>query len=324
MIELRKMFSLVNRNTKIYFKDRFMFLTSLITPMILLILFFTFLKNVYIDSFKAAFPPEFIIDSKLLNGIAGAWLLSSVVSVSSVTVAFCANMVMVDDKIHHALNDFKVTPVKSTTISLSYFISNFLVVTLVMLCVLALGFIYLAIVGWYISAGDFFMILLGCICNILFGSLLATIILSFVNSQGVQSAVATLVSALYGFISGAYMPISSFSVGLQNFLGLLPGTYGTSIMRNHCMNGYLSALSSAGLPDEAIQQIRNGFDVNLKVFGNNISLPAMYGILLGTCAFLLIIFVLIVFLKSKNISLKLINFDKIKSKLHKNLTLNND
>lgn len=324
MSELRKMCSLVNRNTKIYFKDRFLFLTSLITPIILLVLFFTFLKNVYIDSFKAAFPPDFAIDSKLLNGIAGAWLLSSVVSVSSVTVAFCANMVMVDDKIHHALNDFKVTPVKSTTISLSYFISNFFVVTLVMICVLALGFIYLTIVGWYISVGEVFMILLGCLCNILFGSLLSTIILSFVNAQGMQSAIATLVSALYGFISGAYMPISSFSVGLQNFLGLLPGTYGTSIMRNHCMSGYLAEMASAGVPDSVIDVIKANFDANIKVFDNSVSLQAMYGIFLGTCAFLLVIFVLIVFLQSKNISFKIIDFDKLKSKLHKSSTQKND
>ncbi len=149
------------------------------------------------------------------------------------------------------------------------------------------------------------MILLGCLCNILFGSLLSTIILSFVNSQGMQSAVATLISALYGFISGAYMPISSFATGLQNFLGLLPGTYGTSIMRNHCMSGYLSAMSSAGLPDDAIKAIRDGFDANIYVFGNSISLPAMYGIFLGTTAALLVIFVLLVFFKDK-ISFKFI------------------
>ena len=39
---------------------------------------FAFLRNIYLDSFKAAFPPDFTIDNKMLNGIAGAWLLSSV------------------------------------------------------------------------------------------------------------------------------------------------------------------------------------------------------------------------------------------------------
>ena len=39
--------SLVKRNTKLYFKDKGMFLTSLITPLILLVLYGTFLSNVY-------------------------------------------------------------------------------------------------------------------------------------------------------------------------------------------------------------------------------------------------------------------------------------
>lgn len=315
LLESKKLMSLVGRNTKSYFKDKMLFFTSMLTPLILLVLFFTFLKNIYLDSFRGAFPNGFSVDDRILNGIAGAWLLSSVLSVSSVTVAFCANMVMVDDKIHGAINDFKVTPTNPTTIYLSYFVSNFFVVLLVMLSVLLLGSIYLAIVGWYISVSDFFMILLDIVINIIFGSLLASIVLSFVSTQGMQSAIATLISALYGFISGSYMPISSFSKGLANFLGLLPGTYGTSILRNHCMNGYLQAMIDAGIPSESIKGIRDGFDANIYVFDRSVSLGAMYGILLGTCLALLIIYVIVVILQSKNININL--FKKIKKTILK-------
>ena len=149
-------------------------------------------------------------------------------------------------------------------------------------------------------------------------SILATIIppfviLSFVSTQGMQSAIATLITALYGFISGAYMPISSFSKGLANFLGLLPGTYGTSILRNHCMGGYLDAFADAGVPEEAIKAIRDGFDANIYVFDNSVSLGTMYGIFLGTSFALLLIFILIVVLKNKNISFNFIKKDKKKN-----------
>ena len=43
---------LVKRNAKIYFQDKGLFLTSLITPMILLVLYGTFLRKVYEDSFR--------------------------------------------------------------------------------------------------------------------------------------------------------------------------------------------------------------------------------------------------------------------------------
>ena len=41
---------------KLFFKDKGMFFTSLITPVILLVLYATFLAKVYRDSFAAAMP----------------------------------------------------------------------------------------------------------------------------------------------------------------------------------------------------------------------------------------------------------------------------
>ena len=48
------LWALVKRNTKLYFKDKGMFISSLITPIILLVLYSTFLKKVYEDSFRSA------------------------------------------------------------------------------------------------------------------------------------------------------------------------------------------------------------------------------------------------------------------------------
>ena len=39
------LWALIKRNTKLYFKDKGMFISSLITPMILLVLYATFLGN---------------------------------------------------------------------------------------------------------------------------------------------------------------------------------------------------------------------------------------------------------------------------------------
>ena len=271
----------------------------MITPLILLVLFATFLRNVYIDSFKSAFPEGFTVNGRILEGITGAWLMSSILSVSSVTVAFCSNVVMINDKIEGSLNDFRVSPVKGVTTSVAYFISNFFVTLMVMLCLMLVGHIYLAAVGWYIPVGDVFMIIVDVICGVLFGTLLAGVVESFISSQGGLSAVSTLVSSMYGFICGAYMPFSQFSEGLRNVLCCLPGTYGVGIMRNHYMSGYLSALAEEGIPPESVTAIKENFDISIKCFGTEIPLGAMYGILLGACALLLSAYVAIVIVKNK-------------------------
>ena len=305
MLECKKMISLISRNTKCYFKNKFTFFTSLITPLILFVLFATFLKNIYIESFESiATEFEITIGKRALNGVTGAWLMSSILSVSSVTVAFCSNIIMVEDKRNASINDINVSPIKRTTVAVSYFISNFFVTFIVIVTIMLIGHIYLACVGWYIPVSDFFMILVDCICGILFGTLLAGIVESFISSQGGISAVSTLVSSMYGFICGAYMPFSQFSEGLRNFLGLLPGTYGVGIMRNHYMNGYIDEIVKGAtdptVADNLSKGLKDGFDANLYVFGNRIPLGAMYGILLGSCAVLLAVYIVIIILRNKN------------------------
>ncbi len=308
MAECKKLISLVSRNTKCYFKDKFTFFMSLLTPIILFVLFVTFLRNIYIESFEKAFSENNLtVNTKIINGCAGAWLMSSILSVSAVTVAFCSNTIMIDDKINSSVNDFRVSPVKGTTVSLAYFISNSLITFTVLISVMLIGHIYLACVGWYLTVADTFMIIVDIICGILFGTLLAGVVESFISTQGGLSAVSTLVSSMYGFISGAYMPISSFAKGLQNVLSLLPGTYGMGIMRNHYLNGYMQAfteeLRAASVEESVINSVINGicdsFDANLYSFGVKIPLGAMYGILLGACALLLVAYIAIVIIKNK-------------------------
>lgn len=53
---MKTLLILTKRNSKLFFKDKGMFFSSLITPAILLVLYVTFLSNVYRDSFLSALP----------------------------------------------------------------------------------------------------------------------------------------------------------------------------------------------------------------------------------------------------------------------------
>ena len=89
--------SLTRRNIKLFFKDKGMFFSSLITPIILLVLYVTFLANVYRDSFVSAMPNGFQIDDALIDATVGGQLISSLLAVCCVTVAFCSNLLMIQD-----------------------------------------------------------------------------------------------------------------------------------------------------------------------------------------------------------------------------------
>ena len=100
---MKTLFALVERNVKLYFKDKGMFFTSLITPLILLVLYATFLKNVFESSFRDALAEAGVtLSDKILNGCVGGQLVSSLLAVSCITVPFCSNLLMVNDKISGA------------------------------------------------------------------------------------------------------------------------------------------------------------------------------------------------------------------------------
>lgn len=68
---MSKFIMLTRRNTKLFFKDKGMFFTSLITPMILIVLFVTFLGNVYRDSIKSVIPQGVTVPESLIEGFVG-------------------------------------------------------------------------------------------------------------------------------------------------------------------------------------------------------------------------------------------------------------
>ena len=273
--------SLMKRNIKLYFKDKGMFFTSLITPLILLVLYGTFLSNVYEDTFRSTLEAAgATVSDKLIGGCVGGELVSSLLAVSCVTVAFCSNLLMVQDKITGARRDITIAPVKLSTLALSYYLSTLL--STLLICFIATGVCigYLVYVGWYLTAGDVANVFLDVVLLVLFGTALSSCVNFPLSTQGQASAVGTIVSAGYGFVCGAYMPISQFSDGLQKVISFLPGTYGTSLLRNHALRGVCEEMGNQGFPDEVVEAIRDSVDCNLYFFGEKVALSNMYMILI--------------------------------------------
>lgn len=298
---MRTLSSLVRRNVKLYFKDKGMFISSLITPLILLVLYSTFLKNIYEDSFRSALKSAgATIADSIINGCVGGQLVSSLLAVSCVTVSFCSNLLMIRDKVSGARTDLTVAPVSRSLIALGYYIST--IFSSLIICFVALGacFLYLAACGWYLTASDVALIVLDIVLLVLFGTALSSCINFPLSTDGQASAVGTVVSSGYGFICGAYMPISNFGEGLRNVLSFLPGTYGTCLIHNHFMRGVISEMSAAGFPDEVTDMIRKGVDCDIEFFGKTVGIGTMYLIMVVSIALLVGIYVLINKVASKN------------------------
>ncbi|MBQ7646013.1 MAG: ABC transporter permease [Clostridia bacterium] len=293
------LYNVTRRNLKLFFKDKGMFFSSLITPMILLVLYATFLAKVYRDSFASALPEGVTIPDTLLSGTVVSQLISALLAVSCVTVSFCANLLMIQDKANGSIRDFTVSPVKRSVLAAGYYIASAISTLIVTFSALAVCLLYLATQGWYMSFADVLLVILDVFLLTLFGTALSSCVNFFLNTNGQASAVGTIISAGYGFICGAYMPIASFGEGLQKVISFLPGTYGTCLIKNHMMRGVFEAMGNEGFPAEVITGIEDSVDYNIYFFGNGDSVPVMYIILAGSVAAFTGLFVLFHILKKR-------------------------
>lgn len=72
------------------------------------------------DSFQSSLPEFLSVSDKLINGTVAAQLVAALLAVSCVTVTFCVNLTMIQDKANGARKDFNVSPTGKPVIYLGY------------------------------------------------------------------------------------------------------------------------------------------------------------------------------------------------------------
>ena len=258
---------LVERSLKIFLKDKASVFFSLLAPLIVLGLYLLFLGDIQIDGIKAAFEGV-PIDDKLLKSFVDSWMLAGVVSVACVTVSFSVQGITVQDREKGVLNDMLASPISRGIIDLSYLISNFVVTLCICLIVLAVAFVYVAITGWTLSFVDVVLLISLTVMSVLSASVISTLVGLAFRTSSQHSAFVGIISAVIGFVMGAFMPLSAFPEGVQYVTLFVPATYSAALYRNLFMRGALEKIDAA-LPG-AGDGLKGSFSMELDFFGKTI------------------------------------------------------
>ena len=107
----------------------------------------------------------------------------------------------------------------------------------------------------------------GCISS----TALFMIIVQFFRSASACGAFFGILSAVSGFVIGAYIPVSSFSDNVQTVCNLFPGSHVTILLRNALMGGILDHIDEniGGLDNGAfVNAIRDTFTFKARMFGS--------------------------------------------------------
>ncbi len=114
-----------------------------------------------------------------------------------------------------------------------------------------------------------------------------------------MSALSTIVSSAYGFLAGAYMPLSQYSAAIRNLVSFLPGTYGTILFKKHFLAKTILELENASLDSNVIDEVKTMEDINFEFFSYEIKEIGCYLIIIISTLVFLGIYILLTILKSK-------------------------
>ena len=286
---MRGILGFIKRNLLLFFKDWQSILFSLLTSIIVLVLYLLFLKGTFVSAIQRAmeqYPGLYsMVSQKDIDMFANLFLLSGILGSAMISVPFSCITVLVKDRANKVDYDILSTPLKRGQIIFAYFVSAVLTSTLLTDIILAVGLIGIRMQGnMYLNASQvikaFSVVALGSIS----ASAIFMIIVLFFKTVSACETFFGILSAASGFVIGAYIPISQFSNEIQTVCNLFPASQITIMLRNILLNGLLEHINTRlqGVDQGMfVLSLKEYFIFQAKLFKGYLDMNKMLGYILG-------------------------------------------
>jgi multidrug/hemolysin transport system permease protein len=235
--------------------------------------------------------------NRYINTLVDSWMLSGITALSTITVSLQTNNIIVSDKENGINRDFASSPLSSSILIMSYFVSNFIITVTVCFVFLLVCLIYLACLGEFILTITNFLVIIGVLLYTTINSVLFTVfICSFITKDSTMSSVIAIFSTAIGFLIGAYMPLANLPQVVQNLCAFIPGTYVCALFRYSFMvnpmtemTNYVVNVLQITNGTELMSDVINKFGYGIQAFGVNIPTQYQSLILFGFTVLFLIL-----------------------------------
>ena len=232
------MFVFIKRNMKVFIRDKVAFFLSLLSVIILLILYKVFLAQLQIDGIKEAMnvksAPSNVI--KLVN----IWLNAGLITITCMTSTLGAYGVSVEDREYARTDDFKITTLGEAKLEISYMISAILIGFFITLILYILGTIILIggdglLIGIMPTIKVMLLILIGCTLSLT----LIYPFMCFIKTTTQFATFSTIIGTAIGFLTGVYISIGAMSRSVGNLVTWFPLTPISAILKQTLMSATL-------------------------------------------------------------------------------------
>ena len=298
---MRGILGLIKRNLLLFFKDWQSILFSLLTSIIVLVLYLLFLKGTFVVAINKEMEQypglASVVTEKDIDMFANLLLLTGILGSAMISVPFSCITTLVRDRANKVDYDILATPMKRGQIIFAYFVSAVLSSTLLTGFILAIGLVGISLQGDTHLNGiqlvkAFIVVALGSIS----ASAIFMIIVLFFKTVSACEAFFGILSAASGFVIGAYIPISQFSNEVQTVCNLFPASQITIMLRNILLNGLLEHINTslAGTDQGMfVLSLKEYFTFQAKLFNGYLDMNKMLEYILEVILFCIVAQILI-------------------------------
>lgn len=251
------MFALMQRNVKLFFRDRVTVFFSMLSSLILIGLYFLFLGGTLSQEVADYINPDILMFN---------WLIAGILAISSISTTLTTFGTKVKDDEKDISKDFYSTPTSKAELAGGYIGAAFFVSMLISAFTLAV-----AAAVMYFQYGSLmsFMTLLKVLgitlVTVFSNSAMMFLLILSIHSSSAYSVTSSLVGSLSGFLAGVYIPIGLLPTWVRLIIQFNPATQAASLLRKVLMESEFEQMSQA--PPEVILEVKETLGVVFP-FGN--------------------------------------------------------
>lgn len=220
-------FSLVQRNNKVFLRNKTQVFLSLLSVIIVIGIYVVFLQKTQLDTIEAVVPV-----TQDIKVMVNEWMISGLISIIAVTTTLGTFGTYVKDLETKVNADFLTTRISRASIQFSYCLSSFLIgFSLTFIAFICCQLFILATGGAWLSWSEAFQVIGIIFIAVLLSSILNLFIMLFIRSQSAFATASTIIGTVIGFLCGVYVPIGALPAFVQTIIHYFPVSHTTLLLR---------------------------------------------------------------------------------------------
>ncbi|MFD4489901.1 ABC transporter permease [Lysinibacillus fusiformis] len=280
---MEALMSLVQRNSKVFRRDKTQVFFSLLSVIIVIVLYAVFLQKMQVDAIEriTEATPEVIT-------MVNEWVVAGLLSMIAVSTTLGAYGIAIKDQESKAMADFLTAPLSRATIQMSYVLNALIIGSIFSFIALIGCEIFIVATGGKLLSLTHFVQVLGIILlSVLLASVLNLFLCLFVSTQNAFSTLGTIVGTLLGFLCGVYVPLGALPSFAQNLIMYFPVSHTTLLLRNTFMESSITNVFE-GTPVSYVNDYKINYGIVYELHGNTLSASTSILIIVGTILILAI------------------------------------